>query len=97
MPTASAPRNIFFIFFIFFISYINIYKKDKKSTIFDKKNILIILNNVLSFILRMRKTPHKYMHLNNENTPLENFDREKNKLFDFPFLNKKEWLDIPVL
>lgn len=45
----------------------------------------------------MRKTPFKDIVLSHTNTPMENFDRKRNKLFNFPFINKKEWLDVPVL
>ena len=45
----------------------------------------------------MRKTPSTQLHVENTDNNLKDFDHQRNKLFNFPFLNKKEWLDIPVL
>jgi hypothetical protein len=43
----------------------------------------------------MRKTPLTSIHIRNSNDNFEEFDSQKNKLFNFPFLQKEEWLNMP--
>jgi hypothetical protein len=45
----------------------------------------------------MRKTPPTHPHIKNSNDSFEEFDSQKNKLFNFPFLQKEEWLNTPDL
>ena len=45
----------------------------------------------------MKKTPPTHVDVRNANNNPEDFDRKRNKLFNFPFINKKEWLGVPVL
>ena len=45
----------------------------------------------------MRKAPRLHEDLKKSQNKLSEFDLQRNKLFHFPFLNKKEWLHVPVV